>query len=186
VFKFAHGSEGDSSFLTDNNVFSVGAFFISDFFGRSAHVGVESTAETSIGTADEDQVGAWGIGLTFVHCNNGSGGGFSESSDGWKAFGGLGMNKKLMILVKIHRKKNCRSNFAFFFSFYCVKLGELDFLYLAAEIMFMVLVIFWMLVTDLIRMLSSLSLPEEFRIDLVPARVVAILEPNILQFCIKI
>ena len=71
-------------------------------------------------------------------------------------------------------------------SFYCFALKFDNFLYLAAEIMFMVLVIFWMLVTDLIRMLSSLSLPEEFRIDLVPARVVAILEPNILQFCIKI
>ena len=59
---------------------------------------MESTAETSIGTADEDQVGARGIGLAFVDCNNGSGGGFSESSDGWKVFGGLGMNKKLMNL----------------------------------------------------------------------------------------
>ena len=98
MFKFAHGSEGDSSFLTDNNVFSVSAFFLSDFFGRSAHVGVESTAETSIGTADEDQVGARGVGLTFVDCNNGSGGGFSESSDGTKVFGGLGVNRKLMII----------------------------------------------------------------------------------------
>merc|ERR1712165_491893 len=37
--------------------------------------------------------------------------------------------------------------------------------YLAAEIMFMVLVIFWMLVTDLIRMPSSFSLPDEYLTD---------------------
>ena len=99
--KFAHGSEGDSSFLTDNNVFSFGAFSFSDFFGSSAHVGVKSTAETSIGTADKDQVGAWGVGLAFVDCGDGSGGGFSESSNGTKVFGGLGINKKLIIWMEI-------------------------------------------------------------------------------------
>ena len=91
MIKFAHGSEGDSSFLTDNNVFSVGAFSFSDFFGGSAHVGVESAAETSIGTADEDQVGAWGVGLALVDCGDGAGGRGSESSDGSKVFGGLGV-----------------------------------------------------------------------------------------------
>merc|ERR1719219_999979 len=45
--------------------------------------------------------------------------------------------------------------------------------YLADEIIFIVLVIFWILVTDLIRMPNSFSLPDECLTGVVPARVKA-------------
>merc|ERR1711912_21189 len=57
----------------------------------AGHVGVQSTAKTSIGAADEDDVltfGGWGV---LVEGGNGAGTSFSETSDGWELFGSLGV-----------------------------------------------------------------------------------------------
>jgi hypothetical protein len=91
VVKFSHGSKGNSAFFSDDDVFTVVAFFFSDFFGGSGHVGVEGTAKTSIGAADEDNVLTFGGWSVLVKGGNGTGTSFSETSDGWKLFGSLGV-----------------------------------------------------------------------------------------------